>query len=292
MYGCSYPIAIMAQTIALTNLNNFHQTYNMQRFYDFYRVGIEENLEWIVAAWALPSTTPHCDYCALPFTHAGSDYCSYRCEVEHATQPGWENYEEDAPHDATLSSEQNEAVNNLDIYDATYSIGPRMNEFYQAIVSNDAAMIAIWLNPRSYHCNECATGFDDPSITRHNDFCSEACFQAFWDRQDAQQDEHSRAEEPSYDSRQNIKSILSRIQAAAPLSEERLSYIQKLFQCLAGEDRELLENDAFRTQVVRKIEEFNGFYQEHPDLPLRAEVFTAMNRCREVMDSMTGIARA
>ena len=161
-----------------------------------------------------------------------------------------------------------------------------------------------WFNAHNYHCHNCGCGFNDPEETRHENFCSEACFQLFWDWQDslipssipatdaAETVSDSTSQQSIYDSRANIATILTTIENAAYLSSERISYAQKLFICLANEDRALLQNEALRNTVVQKMEEFNALFQTTPTLPLRQEVFTAMNRCREVIDEIAGIARA
>ena len=294
------------QLRALNHLHTYRAEHPMDvRYFNKWQSFITLGNAPAVEAWCLPLDMSHCLVCSSPFTHGGSDYCTYSCELEHA--------------EAT-------PLDNLEEYHARYSIGPRYQHFRQQILMNQNDMVSYWSHLHAYHCRECGAGFDDPEVTRHENYCSEQCFQSFWDWQDSlpasaaaeenpvptdaeeevpeaslaeveetstpEQEVPEQAEEPSYDSRANIASIQRTIQAASPFSEERLSYIHKLFICLTNEDRALLHHENFRAAVVRKIEEFNGTFLAHPDLPLRREIFTAMNRCRAHIDSILGIARA
>ena len=180
----------------------------------------------------------------------------------------------------------------------------------EAISNGDEEAIRGWNMPSSApHCDHCALPFD-PEVSRHSTFCCERCFQDYWDYQDGQveqeddhhgeslqevwggeeriqEEENDRVPPTPYSSQANIASIMARIQAATPGSDERLSYILKLFICLNAEDRELLSHTGFRQQVLTKINQFDTALQEHPEYSCRIEIRTAMNRTREIIHQLT-----
>ena len=99
------------QNLALDNLEAFRAQSPMGLDLTIWNDLIHQNNAEAVQGWVHPSDTPHCRHCALPFTHGGGDYCTYRCEVEDADLPSW--YEHTSPGE-TLSYGQNIALDNLE----------------------------------------------------------------------------------------------------------------------------------------------------------------------------------
>ena len=270
------------------HLDYFGDFHGYQRsWYGFWRTRILNGDADALQHWSMPLSSEHCFRCNLPFDEEVSrhrEFCSEGCfqtSMDLADQE-----EQDA--DVVLTNEQTQALANMEAL-AENGMLPNLRSFWtEEIQRNADYAIRGWnMSSDAPNCEWCALPFDEEESGLRF-FCCTRCFDEN-DEQHQQEEEWGGEEEEEviqpYSSRDNIAHIMAQISNAQPNSHQRLSYVFKLFICLCAEDRELLNYERFRLQVIYKMNEFDQYYTDHPDAPLRYEIGMAMNRCRVLCDT-------